>query len=101
AVMYASKIVEYASVTELFANPLHPYTQGLFRSRPKPSAPKSEKLITIPGMVPSPLRFPAGCKFHPRCPFTQENCRTEEPALREMRPGHLVRCHYAGEVSYE
>src|SRR5688572_22041716 len=101
AVMYASKIVEYAPVTELFNNPLHPYTQGLFRSRPKPGASKSEKLVTIPGMVPSPLHFPAGCKFHPRCPFAQDNCRTDEAVLREISPGHLVRCHYAGEVRYE
>lgn len=98
AVMYASKIVEQAPVAELFNNPLHPYTQGLFRSRPKPGTPKTEKLLTIPGMVPSPLHFPTGCKFHPRCPFVQDNCRTEEPLLREISPGHLARCHYAGEV---
>jgi oligopeptide/dipeptide ABC transporter ATP-binding protein len=97
AVMYASKIIEQAPVSELFNNPLHPYTQGLFRSRPKPGTPKSEKLLTIPGMVPSPLQFPAGCKFHPRCPLVQANCRADEPALREITPGHLARCHYAGE----
>jgi oligopeptide/dipeptide ABC transporter ATP-binding protein len=100
AVMYASKLVEYAPVTELFSNPLHPYTQGLFRSRPKAGANRSERLLTIPGMVPSPLRFPGGCKFHPRCPFVQENCRQDEPTLREIAPGHLVSCYYAGEVRY-
>ncbi len=101
AVMYASKVVEYAPVAELFKNPLHPYTHGLFKSRPELGKPKTEKLNTIPGMVPSPLRFPRGCKFHPRCPFKQEICEREEPDLREIRPGHQVRCHFAGELSFE
>jgi peptide/nickel transport system ATP-binding protein len=100
AVMYASKIVEQAPVAELFANPLHPYTQLLFKSRPKPGASKSERLPAIPGMVPAPLNFPAGCKFHPRCPHAQTRCHTEEPALREITPGHLARCHFAGEIHY-
>jgi len=98
AVMYASKVVEYAPVKELFENPLHPYTIGLFKSRPEPGKSKSERLSTIPGMVPSPLRFPSGCKFHPRCPYMQDICKAEEPALREIRPGHWARCHFAGEL---
>jgi len=99
AVMYASKVVEYTSAKELFSNPLHPYTLGLFQSRPEPGRPKSDRLLTIPGMVPSPLRFPSGCKFHPRCPYAQPgNCVTDEPILRELKPGHWVRCHYAGEL---
>ncbi|MFH1922984.1 MAG: oligopeptide/dipeptide ABC transporter ATP-binding protein [Planctomycetota bacterium] len=49
-------------------------------------------------MVPSPLRFPQGCKFHPRCPFRQSICESEEPELREIRPGHQARCHFAGEL---
>ncbi len=101
AVMYASKVVEYAPVEELFANPLHPYTHGLFKSRPEMGKSKQEKLETIEGMVPSPLRFPQGCKFHPRCPYAQERCKTEEPALREIRPGHQVRCHFAGEIEFK
>ncbi len=96
AVMYASKVVEYAAVEELFGSPLHPYTHGLFRSRPALGGPKGEKLETIEGMVPSPLHFPAGCKFHPRCPHKQPRCETEEPELREIRPGHQVRCHLQG-----
>ena len=88
--MYASKVVEQAPVTELFTNPRHPYTHGLFRSRPEPGKPKSQKLDTIPGMVPSPLRFPAGCKFHPRCPYKREICLTIEPELLEM-PGQAFR----------
>jgi peptide/nickel transport system ATP-binding protein len=100
SVMYASKIVESASVKELFGNPLHPYTVGLFQSRPEPGKSKSERLSSIPGMVPSPLRFPTGCKFHPRCAYAQANCVTDEPALREIVPGHWVRCHYAGEIDF-
>jgi peptide/nickel transport system ATP-binding protein len=99
AVMYASKVVEYAPVRELFANPLHPYTFGLFQSRPNPGRSKAARLNTIPGMVPSPLHFPAGCKFHPRCPFCRPpRCTTEEPVLREIQPGHWVHCHFAGEL---
>ena len=99
AVMYASKVVEYAPVRELFANPLHPYTYGLFQSRPEPGKPRSTRLNTIPGMVPSPLHFPAGCKFHPRCPFCRPpRSTTEEPVLREIQPGHWVHCHFAGEL---
>jgi len=92
AVMYASKVVEYAPVKDLFANPLHPYTLGLFRSRPSLATKKGERLNVIPGSVPNPLHFPSGCKFHPRCPMVIERCKTVEPALRELRPGHWVAC---------
>jgi peptide/nickel transport system ATP-binding protein len=107
-VMYASKVVEYAPVQELFANPLHPYTVGLFQSRPEAGKQRAEasqrgvqRLTTIPGMVPSPLHFPSGCKFHPRCPFNdKQKCVAEEPDLREIKPGHWVRCHYAGQLDF-
>ena len=101
AVMYASKIVESAPVEELFAHPLHPYTFGLFKSRPAMGRARGSRLETIPGMVPSPLRFPRGCKFHPRCPHAQDLCRTDEPELRQIQPGHWARCHYAGELSFQ
>ena len=101
AVMYASKVVEQAAVAKLFGNRLHPYTHLLFKSRPEVGKPKTEKLDTIKGMVPSPLRFPAGCKFHPRCPFNQPICETDEPELKEIQPGHLARCHFAGELKYD
>ncbi len=100
AVMYASKIVENAPLRELFQNPLHPYTNGLFHSRPELGQPKDKKLNTIRGMVPSPLRFPAGCKFHPRCPYAKAQCERTEPTLREVRPGHFVHCHFAGELEF-
>jgi peptide/nickel transport system ATP-binding protein len=92
AVMYASKVVEFASVKELFAHPLHPYTLGLFKSRPSLTTKKGERLNVIQGSVPNPLRFPPGCKFHPRCPQVVEKCKTVEPQLRELRPGHWVAC---------
>lgn len=92
AVMYASKVVEYASVKQLFSEPLHPYTQGLFKSRPSVTSKKGEPLTVIPGSVPNPLRFPPGCKFHPRCPIAVERCKSVEPQLRELRPGHWVAC---------
>ena len=102
AVMYASKVVEYAAVDTLFSRPRHPYTVALFRSRPKIGQTRSERLLTIEGMVPSPLRFPAGCKFHPRCPLRktlsaaeQQRCASEEPELLEIGPGHQTRCHFA------
>jgi peptide/nickel transport system ATP-binding protein len=92
-VMYASKIAEMTDVKALFAEPLHPYTQGLFRSIPRLGEIK-ERLETIPGNVPNPLDFPPGCKFHPRCPVgrNKERCRNCEPELREIRPGHQVAC---------
>ncbi len=92
-VMYASKIVERASVRELFDHPLHPYTQGLFRSLPR-VGDRKHRLEVIPGNVPNPLHFPAGCKFHPRCPLGHDDgqCRTQEPELAEARPGHWVAC---------
>ena len=105
AVMYASKVVEYAAVGELFGRPRHPYTVALFRSRPKIGQTISERLLTIEGMVPSPLNFPAGCKFHPRCPLRQtlpdaeqRRCATEEPELLEIGPGRQARCHFADQV---
>jgi oligopeptide/dipeptide ABC transporter ATP-binding protein len=92
-VMYASRIVERADVNELFGNPLHPYTQGLFRSMPRLSQTK-ERLEVIPGNVPNPSRFPGGCHFHPRCPLGSEDaqCRGENPPLKELRPRHWVAC---------
>ncbi len=98
AVMYASKTAEYADVRELFANPRHPYTLGLFTSKPKLGLAKGQPLAPIPGVVPNPLAFPPGCKFHPRCPYVQDRCRREEPALRELSPGHTVACHFADQL---
>lgn len=93
AVMYASRIVEYTSAEALFDEPLHPYTQGLFRSLPR-LGQRKHRLEAIGGNVPNPLAFPSGCKFHPRCPLGQDDkhCQSVEPNLREVRPGHVVAC---------
>ncbi len=92
-VMYASRLVERADVRELFDHPLHPYTQGLFRSIPRLGEEKT-RLEVIPGNVPNPLYFPSGCKFHPRCPLGCNDpvCQSKDPELREVRPGHWVAC---------
>ncbi len=97
AVMYAGRIAEYAPVGELFSRPKHPYTVGLFRSIPKLGEVR-ERLDVIPGMVPDPLELPVGCKFHPRCPMARQECRSLEPELREVAPGHASACHFAQEV---
>ncbi len=96
AVMYASKIVEYADVRELYRNPKHPYTVGLFESRPRLGIPKGARLYTIPGSVPNPLDAPSGCKFHPRCPYVQEECKRSEPELHEVSEGCRVACFKYG-----
>jgi len=95
-VMYASKIAETASVEALFAQPLHPYTQGLLRSLPKMNERK-DRLEVIGGSVPNPVDFPSGCKFHPRCPIgkNDQRCQTVEPPLKEVQPGRRVACWYA------
>ncbi len=95
AVMYASHIVERCNCRDLFENPLHPYTQGLLKSLPQPGdKKKTKRLHTIPGTVPEPLLFPAGCKFHPRCPLghNDEKCKTCSPALKQVAAERLVAC---------
>jgi oligopeptide/dipeptide ABC transporter ATP-binding protein len=96
AVMYASRIVEVADAKQLFAEPLHPYTQGLLKSLPRLGI-SAKRLQTISGVVPEPLHFPPGCKFHPRCPVGHDDkrCQSVEPGLREVQPGRCVACWYA------
>jgi peptide/nickel transport system ATP-binding protein len=93
-VMYAGKVVEEASVEQLFEAPLHPYTQGLIRSilRIDRAATGKARLNAIPGTVPSLLRPPTGCRFAPRCEFATDVCRREVPVLRERVDGHKVAC---------
>ncbi len=93
AVMYAGKIVEYCEVNTLFTNPLHPYTWGLLRSIPKMTE-DVKRLEAIPGVVPNPLEFPKGCKYHNRCQLADEKCFENEPDLEEKEPDHQVRCWY-------
>jgi len=96
AVMYAGNIVEQADITTLFGSPKHPYTRALLEAVPKVGA-KRRELKTIPGMVPSLITPPPGCKFHPRCPHAMDMCREEFPQMIEVGKEHLVRCYlYSG-----
>jgi oligopeptide/dipeptide ABC transporter ATP-binding protein len=92
AVMYAGRIVEEASVEELFKEPLHPYTQGLLASLPKLSD-REKEIQHLSGSVPDAINPPEGCTFHPRCKFAMEQCRTKNPELKEIRLGHRVACY--------
>jgi oligopeptide/dipeptide ABC transporter ATP-binding protein len=92
AVMYAGNIVEEADLTTLFEDPRHPYTQALLKAIPKADVPRG-RLVTIPGMVPSLVNPPPGCRFHPRCPHAMEVCTKEDPVTIRVEKGHSVRCH--------
>jgi oligopeptide transport system ATP-binding protein len=92
-VMYLGKLVETGESSELYQNPLHPYTKALL-SAALPSHPDEERNeIILTGEVPSPLHIPSGCRFHTRCPEAQPGCSEEVPALQEISPDHLVACH--------
>jgi peptide/nickel transport system ATP-binding protein len=105
AVMYVGKLVELAETEELFFSPLHPYTEALLAAVPKPNprlrrrTDLQVKRSTLRGEVADPANPPSGCYFHPRCPYAIERCTTETPTLRALRPGHLVSCHRAEELS--
>lgn len=92
AVMYLGKLVEYTDTHELYARPLHPYTQALMESVPQMSD-GSARFHGIEGEIPSPLNPPKGCRFCTRCAKVMERCKTEEPVYREVSPGHCVACH--------
>ena len=121
AVMYAGRVVEYGSVVDVFGDPLHPYTRGLFRSMPRVGRTR-HRLEVIPGQVPNPAMLPSGCPFHPRCDLTAENageadpqhtqvinphrqaevqahrvmarCVADDPPLHEVKPGHWSACWF-------
>ena len=91
AVMYAGKIIEHATPETIFANPKHPYTVGLMKSIPGMGTP-GRRLDTIPGVVPSPLNWPTGCRFRTRCKDAGDICAGKQPELIEIEPGHSVAC---------
>ncbi|MCK5568951.1 MAG: ATP-binding cassette domain-containing protein [Spirochaetes bacterium] len=93
AVMYLGKIVEVAETGTIFRNALHPYTVALLSSIPIPDPDINRERIILTGDVPSPINPPPGCRFHPRCMFTTENCRKLEPELEDAGGGHFVACH--------
>jgi oligopeptide/dipeptide ABC transporter ATP-binding protein len=95
-VMYAGEVVEQAEVDELFAKPQHPYTEGLMHSMPH-IGHDQERLNVIPGTVPAPTEWPAGCRFRDRCPYSWDRCEREHPPLYQIGTGHVSRCHLAVE----
>ena len=100
-VMYAGQIVEEGPVDEIFERPQHPYTWALLRSVPRIDALRSERLRSIEGLPPDLIMPPAGCRFHPRCPFRVDRCFHEEPPLEELRPGHRAACWVTMGRAYE
>ncbi len=98
-VMYGGNVVESADVYTLFKEPKHPYTKGLMDSIPKLEG-KIEKLKPIKGNVPSPFKFPKGCKFADRCEYATKKCWEEKPELEEIEKGHMVRCFRYNEIEF-
>ncbi|MDM5314917.1 ATP-binding cassette domain-containing protein [Fictibacillus sp. b24] len=96
AVMYLGKIVEMTTKEKLFKKPLHPYTEGLVSAVPiaDPTLRDAKKRVLLEGDMPSPTNPPSGCRFHPRCPYAQEVCKTDTPELVEVKPEHQVACHF-------
>jgi oligopeptide/dipeptide ABC transporter ATP-binding protein len=98
AVMYSGKILETSDVVSIYKEPKHPYTRGLLASIPRLDRPKERGLQGLPGEPPNPLAQIPGCKFHPRCKYATDECRTKEPQLEEIKPGHLTACFRANEL---
>ncbi|HKL01955.1 MAG TPA: dipeptide ABC transporter ATP-binding protein [Desulfotignum sp.] len=92
AVMYMGKFVEFTTYDRLYRDPKHPYTRALLSAIPEIGKMDDKKRIILQGDVPSPMKPPAGCRFHPRCPDVMEACSRAEPVLTEITPGHHVAC---------
>ena len=101
AVMYVGRIVEIADVDQLFDHPMHPYTEALLSAVPIPKPKSKKKQVLLSGEVADPANAPPGCAFHPRCPYVEDRCREELPEMREIEPGHHVRCHFAENLTLE
>ena len=99
AVMYLGRIVELAPTTDLFYQPLHPYTEALMSAIPALDPDEVMKPVILEGEIPSPANPPTGCHFHPRCPYAQDICRHEAPEWQEHHPGRFAACHFADTLS--
>jgi peptide/nickel transport system ATP-binding protein len=98
AIMYLGKLCEVGPLTDVYQHSGHPYTRALLEAVPVPD-PRRRRTEPMPaGEIPSAIDPPSGCRFHPRCPIARANCAVEEPALRELRPGHSMACHYAEDL---
>ena len=93
AVMYVGKLVELGSVKEVYGNPQHPYTEALMSAIPVPGRGTSKNRIILKGTVPTPIDPPPGCRFHPRCAYSEPKCAKENPKFIEVKKGHFVACH--------
>ena len=93
-VMYLGKLVEVGPTDEVFSNYAHPYSQALLLSAPVANPEKKHEQVILEGEIPNPINPPSGCRFHPRCRYACDICRTEEPKLKLYRPDHLVACHF-------
>ena len=92
-VMYLGVMMEFGNKKDIFDNPLHPYTQALFSAIPNPNPDEKSEKITLQGDIPSPANPPKGCRFHTRCPYATERCKTDVPVYREYEPEHFAACH--------
>jgi peptide/nickel transport system ATP-binding protein len=98
AIMYLGKLCEVGPLADVYQHSGHPYTRALLEAVPVPD-PRRRRTEPMPaGEIPSAIDPPSGCRFHPRCPIARANCAIEEPALRELRPGHSMACHYAEDL---
>ncbi|MCB0167033.1 MAG: ATP-binding cassette domain-containing protein [Anaerolineae bacterium] len=98
AVMYVGTFVELAPTEKLFFTPKHPYTEALLSAIPDVDPNKNMKVVSLKGEIPNPADPPPGCRFHSRCPYVQDRCRTDVPDWREVSEGHFVACHLADEL---
>ena len=98
AVMYLGQVVELSEYKELFANPMHPYTQALLSAIPLAKLDVKRDRIILEGDVPSPIEPPDACRFAGRCRYAQDVCRHGTPPLKEYAPGHFTACHFAGKL---
>ena len=98
AVMYVGKIVELAPTEKLFTAPKHPYTQALLDAIPIANPNVESGNTVLEGEVADPSNPPTGCYFHPRCPYAEDICKTEDPPFKDLGDGTQAKCHFAGEI---
>lgn len=98
-VMYLGEVVEFAETEELFESTLHPYTKALLSAVPLPDVDAKQNRIVLEGEVTSPIDPPQSCRFCARCKYAQDKCRKEIPPLTEVKPGHMVKCHFVKEIN--